>query len=1051
MRKIMNVAIVLAVCLGAAAAVAEEPAYKETAGKLKAAMDGLKEPLNNWKYRSKCDERCLRPDIPAKLSWKSAAPGFYWPEPNQVFWFRREYTVPEKVAGRSVEGSKITFSMNVSDGGEVYVNGRPAGDAKGVEITGDAKPGEEIVIGVRVFNKTYAGAFLGSELQFSVFDDIKKKTGEYIDRVEEAGYLIPYSEEKDRWTGVLNSSAEKIDVAALEDFDEEKYFASLDAAMEELKKLAPLYGPYTLYMISYSHIDLAWLWDYDEGEIVTRDTLKTIFKFMQEYPDWIYAHSQAHSVKWMEDDYPEIFAELRDWVKKGRIELVGGTWSEHDSNIPSGEGFVRQFLYGKRYFRDKFGKDIVVAWTPDSFGYNWNLPQILKKSGMIGFLTQKLGMNEFTRFPYKVFWWEGADGTRMLTYFPPSGYGSSGDRKGLVAQMAAIKNTHGIDENFAIFGVGDHGGGVTRGHMERVFALKDSGAAPKVVFTTAEDYFTHLNELSKTHDFPVWHDELYLEHHRGTYTTQSETKKNNRRCEQLLMDAEKLAVIAERDYGVAYPADAIFQPGWYYVMLNHMHDILPGSGIRKVYEDADRDYAKVRETANGIIGGSLDAIAADVDTEGEGEPLLVFNTLSWERDAIVEQAVDGLTDEVQVLAPDGSEVLCQLTQKDGQPHVLFVARGLPAMGYRVYRVFPAGGASPAGAAPGSDLSTGDGTIENSLVKIAYDKKTGELTSLYDMKLGREFLSDGQPGNVLQAYEDTQNAWEIMTDQPIYFDKAKDAEIVESGPVRTTLKSTRRLNISDFSFYVSMYEHDPLVHFRIDTDWQERHTTLKLAFTLDLLNEDAWFEIPYAAISRKAIPDTLAEKAKFEVSAHKWVDYTDGDGSAGVSMLNNSKYGYDVRDNVLRMSVLRSPTTPDPLADRGEHVIEYALYTHPGGWREAGTSRRGYEYNYTPHVLLPGKHAGNLPAEHSFFSAGPDNVALTVVKKAEDGDGIIMRFVETEGGEADAVISLPWEPARVVETNLIEDEIEETSPVEVEGSTVRTRLGKYEIRTLKLVF
>lgn len=1025
--------------------------YRKVTAAMKDRLDKIDVPINAWKYRQQCDEKCLLPDVPADMTWRNVAPGFYWSEAMQTYWFRKVYTVPEQVAGRNVAGSKIILKMQVSDGGEAYVDGKKAGGVEeGAVLVEKAVPGQKIVIGVRVYNGTWPGAYLSSHLEFSAFDALKSRTRDYMDQIQSADALIPFSTDKDRWIGILNGSAAKVDLDALNNYNEAKYFASLDAAKGDLDQLEGLFKQYTLYLLGYSHIDLAWLWDKAEGEIVTRNTLTTVFKLFDEYPDWIYAQSQAHGYKWMEDDYPEIFTKAKKFYKEGRLEIVGGTWSEHDSNLPSGEGFVRQFLYGKRYFREKFGKDVVIAWTPDSFGYNWNLPQILVKSGMKGFLTQKLGSNEVTRFPYSIFWWEAPDGSRILTYFPPSGYSNSVNRTELIGQLAMLQGRHGVKEDFVIFGVGDHGGGVTRGHLDRAFALKKDKASPNVVFTTAEKYFDHLHDLAKTLAFPTWNDELYLEHHRGTYTTQANNKKNNRRCEQLLMDTEKLASIAQTKFGAPYPAAKIFSSGWYQVLFMHMHDILPGSGIRKVYQDSDKDYAEVYRSTGAMIRGAMDKIAAGVRTEGPGDPLFVFNTLSWTRDAVVEEPVTGLTAKAQVVDPNGNIVLSQVTQKNGTPHILFVARNLPAVGYAVYRVFPRGGAKSKKSANASDLASTSGTFENSFLKMTYDATTGNITSIYDKILKREFIDPGKQANLLQAFKDTQNAWEIQASDPLPFEPATDIRVIEGGPVRITLQAVQKIGKSVFTKYISLYEHSPVAYGRIDVKWHERNTTVKLAFPLNLLNEDAWFEIPYAAISRKAIPKTAAESAKFEVSAQNWVDYTHSDGSAGISLLNRSKYGYDVKNNVMRMTLLRSPIDPDEEADQGDHSIEYALYTHAGDWRAADTPLRGNELNYTPHVIHPAKHKGKLPASYSFFSASPDNVVLTAIKRAEDGDGFIIRFVETEGRPVTAQITLPWTPKKILETNLIEDTIAPTAPARVDGGRVTVPLGKFEIKTLKVV-
>ncbi len=1049
MKRHLSLFQMIALILIASAGGANSADHKQTVETLNKQIDLYSVPFNNWKYRSKCDEKCFRTDVPENWNWKTASPGFYWPEAFQTFWFRRVYTIPEQVAGQNIAGSKITLKMNVSDSADAYINGVKVGNANdGVTIAEKAAPGEKLVIGVKVSNGTWPGAYISSALTFSSFNEITERTREYIDLVSSAQTLIPFSKEPDRYTKILDDSAAKVDTAALSAFDEKKYHASLDDASVALQQLGPLFKDYTVFLDGYSHIDLAWLWDKAEGEIVTRDTLNTVFNLLDEYPEWIFSFSQAHGAKWMEDDYPELFAKLQKFVKEGRIELVGGTWCEHDSNLPSGEGFVRQFLYGKRYFREKFGKDIVVAWTPDSFGYNWNLPQILVKSGMTGFLTQKLGSNESTRFPHNIFWWEGADGSKVLTYFPLSGYANNIMRREIIGHLASLKSNHGVNENYVIFGVGDHGGGVTRGHLDRAFSLKNDPISPNVVFTSADSFYKHLTELSESIPFPTWNDELYLEHHRGTYTSQANNKKHNRRTEQLLLDSEKLASIAETLFDALYPAKELFSSGWYYVLLNHMHDILPGSGIRKVYEDSDKDYAEVYKTAGTVINDSLEKIASAVNTEGPGEPLLVFNTLSWTRDAVIEQPFDGLEPSVEVTDPKGNPVVAQITRKDGKPHILFIARGLPPGGYTVYRVFPSGRLEKP-EPPSSTLKSGPGFIENNFIKASYDPLSGDLNGIHDKSLGREFLDTQKNSNLIQAFKDTQNAWEILTNDPIETDAATDVRIVESGPVRITLEATRKLNDSTFVKHISLYDNDPLIHGRIDVQWREHNTTTKLAFFLNLLNDDAWFEIPYAAISRKAIPKTAAEIAKFEVSAQNWVDYTDKDGAAGISLLNNSKYGFDVKQNVLRMTLLRSPIKPDPEADQGDHSIQYALYTHAGDWRAADTSRRGFEFNHPPHTVRPGKHIGSLQPSNSFFKSEPNDVAISAIKKSEEGDGYVIRVVETEGNPVNATISLPWNPVKIVETNLIEDEIKSTSPVKLDENKLSFNLGKYEIKTLKI--
>ncbi len=1030
-------------------------------GKLGLERETVKYHIESGWFHAKkgMDERCTAPNYrPTPKEWKKRGVGLTWTGKGTERWFLVRFAIPEQVAGVPIKGSKAVFHAAMTGNGDIWVNGIYKSSFRydnGEALLGkQVAPGEKYVVVVRGVSNGSAAMFTDAYLTFSALEAPQRRIKDYVDKVQTVQLLFDQlnETEKERWEQVLEESAAKVDLDALSRNDMPALLESLDAASVRLDEFGGIAKKYTMYLLGYSHIDLAWLWDYREGEKVWHDTAKTVFELMEEYPDFIFTETQAHGYKWMEDDYPKsIYAKLHKWYDAGRWEITGGTWTEHDSNLPSGEGFVRQFLYGKKYFRDKFDKDVVVAWTPDSFGYNWNLPQILKKSGMTGFLTQKINWNDTTKFPYHIFWWEGPDGSKILTYFPVGGYGESVDANRMLQQLKEMKRKHDVDENFVIFGVGDHGGGVTRRHLDRAFALKKNPVYPKIEFTTAEKYFKHLHKLAEKKDFPVWDDELYLQYHRGTYTTQAATKRNNRRGEIQMQVAEKFAAVADKlGSDVPYPFREIFG-GWYYIMLNQMHDILPGSGIRKVYEDAEKDYAKQHKLGNMVLDNALDSITSKIDTSGIGNALVVFNPLSWKRDGIVELALDELPAKPAILSPAGATVPSQIVDnRDGGKSLVFIARDIPSIGYAVCRVVAASDAAPA---PVTDLTADGTTIENTFLKLTLDPESGEIASLLDKQTGKEIIRAGAGGAVLQLYNDKPakyDAWNIRIGDPVYMDRVGRVELVENGPVRATLKMSHRVggSISTFDQYFTLYENRPLADGRIEVEWQESNVIAKLAFNLDMMNETAWFEIPYAAIERRAVPLTPADRAKWEVSAQKWVDYTDKSGTYGVGLLNNSKYGYDVKDNVLRMTLLRSPVAPDPLADRGHHSIPYALYPHAGDWRDANVPRKGYEFNWPLITRLSDSHAGELPVSESFFRCEPPNVLLNVVKKAENKKDYIIRFYETSGIDTEAKITLPGTPASVVETNLIEDEME---PVPFDGNRISVPIGHYEIKTLRVSF
>jgi len=1045
--------LVIAVVATGDSVAEEKRLYESVVETLKSESRDFDDPITTWKVREKCNKKCLDPDF-TKPKWKTTGWGYYWIEQHRKVYFRWDYEVPERVADREIAGSQAYLFIQCEDDAEVYVEGELAGSVHrdGEIFLGDnVQPGQVIRITMFIKNKTSPGLMRYTSVRYSKLDEIKQRTSQFISQVESISSFIEYADDPGHWEDLLDRAASKVDLDAYLDQDDGKYFASLDATNEVFKEFKPFFDNYDIYLIAYSHIDLAWLWDWAEGEIVTRDTSRTMMQMMEKYPNFVYAQTQAHGYKWMEDDYPEIFEEIKKWYKAGRWELLGGTWSEHDSNVPSGEGMVRQFLYGKRYFREKFDKDIIVAWTPDSFGYNWNLPQLITKSGCIGFLTQKINWNDTTRFPHHIFWWEGPDGSRVLTYFPVGGYGEYVHGPTMLRQMKRIIEKHNVNENFVIFGVGDHGGGVTRGHLERARALENNPAYPEIHYTTAEDYFKHLHDVAESHEanIPVWKDELYLEYHRGTYTTQAETKKNNRQLEILMENAEKFAATAGLvDPSRKYPSEDIFG-GWYWVLLNHMHDILPGSGIRAVYEDADRDYAKTRKLGNSVLSGALETIAAKIDTSGEGVPMILFNPLSWKRDGVVKTSFDGMGETTRVINEKGQPVPCQIIDEGGVEKLLFVAKDIPAIGYAVYRVLPEGG-SPQGRGP----RAGDGFIENDLLKVTYDTRTGRVTGLVDKRNGNREVLDAEKGsNYIQVYEDhpsSNDAWNIALGDELRLDRAAAPEIVEAGPVRATVKYSYQVGIDSFDQYVSLINGMPMMYGRIEADWQERHRMAKLAFNFDIENDTVWYNIPYAAIPRKSIPETLAEKAKTEHCGQKWADFSEKDGSFGVTIVDNGKYGYDANHSRIRMSLLRAPTEPDPIADKGHHEIEYALAPHAGNWQDGHAPRAGYEFNYPLIPLITDIHEGSRPVSGGFFSVEPAGaVALTVVKKAEDDSSMVLRIVELEGRDTTARIALPFEPSSVTEVNLIEDPMQDYDPIDIDGGSINVPMGHHEIKTLKL--
>jgi alpha-mannosidase len=822
---------------------------------------------------------------------------------------------------------------------------------------------------------------------------------------------------------------------------------------------------FKVYLVGNAHIDIAWLWRMRETVMVARNTYDTVIKNMAEFPELHYAQSQAITYEWMEKKYPDLFERIKQKVKDGTWEIVGGMWVEPDCNLIGGESWVRQLIFGKRYFKDKFGIDVDTGWNPDSFGYNWNMPQLYAKSGIKRFITQKIWWNDTTVFPYFIFWWQGVDGTRLLTYFPPAPYDTRVQLPKDTVNITRYEATTGYKKALLLYGIGDHGGGPNRELLHRIRSYKNLWLAPDFIHSNSRDFLNRLEPDLKA-EIPVWKDELYLEYHRGTYTTQAKVKKNNRKSEALLAVAEKLASIAfllDDPYPAGSLADA-----WKTVLTNQFHDILPGSSITPVYRDALEDYAGAEETIRNVIDDSCEKIAARIDTTAvKGMPLVVFNTLSWPRTDVVNMTMRLPEDsKIKILDREGKDIPVEVTRKPGEKTAAlrFIARDLPPLGYALFSLIRQEGKIEA---PQEELDQGAGDfirLENQWLLLKINRKTGNIAGLLDKRLNKEFLEKGQEANVLQVFEDRPERWDAWnigyTGRKWEINKADSVALTENNQVRKVvrikksflgLSKSREAPTEDFpsSFFtqdIILYNHLDRIDIESEVDWWEDHMLLKAAFPVSVRDDRASYEIPFALIKRTTRFETLWEKARFEVAALRWVDLSDQ--TAGISLLNDCKYGHDIHDNVMRISLLRAPAWPDPMADRGKHKFTYSIYTHPGAIEESGTVKRAQELNIPLQAVITGKHPGDLPPQYSFFKVASGSVILETVKKAEDDCGIILRLYEPLGNAGEAEVVFFKEPQRIYETDLMEKTIKEYKKT---GKTLPLHFKKFEIKTLKLIY
>ena len=1035
---------------GSRATLAQEPP-QSAARKAATRLDSLVSfDAPEIRYSSGDDARAASSDFDDSM-WQVWKRGTEFS--GKSAWLRMRIEVPAKVNGYEIRGARLRLALEAwnADTLRTFLDGRALAEGEegdAILLAEHAAPGEKLLVAVHATWLQWNWTFRSAKILVDsppARPDPGMLGQEFLVAEAMIQGLAPNDADRARQ---LDTSIAAVDWAALEGGDQARFDRSLGAARQALEPLRQWMQGYTIRAAGNSHIDMGWLWPSSETTMVVERTWSSALLLMREFPGLTYTHSTASAYEWMEEKYPALFEEIRRRVKDGRWEIVGGMWVEPDLNMPDGESLVRQLLLGKRYFQEKFGVDVRTGWNPDSFGYNWQLPQIYKKSGVDFFVTQKMQWNDTTKPPYKLFWWESPDGSRVLTYFPHD-YANSINPVAMARDLAAYAPAMKYPEMLYLFGVGDHGGGPTAEMLETAQRWQKDAVYPRLEFGAAQPYFDTLAKRAPSLDLPVWKSELYFQYHRGVFTTQAETKKGNRRSEELLLTTEKFSSLAALA-GSAYPGDDL-RVAWKKVLFNQFHDIAAGSGIPVLYKDASRDYAEVRRIGQEHLHHALEAIASQVNTQGPGAAVVVFNPLSWTRTEVVEAEVQLPAGAEKVGVMPGESDNPILTENlsggaAGRIRVRFLAEDVPGLGYRLFVAVPASKLLPTPAS----LKSGPDFLENEYFRVRVDAKTGCITSLWDKESKWEAIALGSCGNELQTFVDKPKDWDAWNidsnfeDQMWHLNQADEVKLVEHGPLRAVLRVKKHFQSSTFVQDITIYPHVRRVDVRMTADWHEKHILLKVAFPVAVQADTASYEIPFGSIARPTTRRTPEEKAQFEVPALRWADLSDA--AHGLSLLNDCKHGYDGKGNVLRLSLLRSPEWPDPHADEGTHEFTYSLVPHAGGWREAGTVRAGYELNSPLRAMAAQNHDGSLPSVHSFVALEPANLLLTALKQAEDGGDLILRFYEFEGKKTAARITLPSGVAEVWEADLMEHAGEKLA---TDGKTVAVAVNPYEIKTLRL--
>ncbi|MDF2543955.1 MAG: alpha-mannosidase [Herbinix sp.] len=776
------------------------------------------------------------------------------------------------------------------------------------------------------------------------------------------------------------------------DFTEEEAVKACEILRKELEKVGGT-PSLTVNFIGHSHIDLAWLWPIRETIRKGARTFATVNHMMDRYEDYRFGASQPQLFQWMKEYYPGLYEIIKKRVKEGKFELQGGMWVEADTNLAGGEALVRQILYGTKFWKDEFGVEVDNVWLPDVFGYTGALPQIIIKSGLKYFMTQKLSWNEHNNFPYHTFLWKGIDGTAVLTHMLPEETYNSQASPTTIRTVEKNYHEKGVcDQALVLFGIGDGGGGPGPYHLEKLKRIKNLEGFSPAVQRFAKDFFRDIDK--NTQDYPQWSGELYFENHRGTYTTHARNKKYNRFMEQALRELEFALVLASKYSDREYPREEL-DLLWKEVLLYQFHDILPGSSIKRVYDECvpryEAMYARVREMTKETYRAM---------TKGT----VLVNSQAYTRSEYVKY--------------------------NGE----WFSVVIPAMGYANLKDK---------AIVNKDLSIESNVIENELLRVVF-LEDGSIKSIYDKKNSKEVLPEGTIANQLSVYNDEDgNAWNIE----VYYDEQAPKKFLLVSQrsyldgVDAVMHQEYRYQDSTITQKVRLRQGCGYVEFDTHADWQEENKMLRTAFPVDVYTDEVTCDIQFGNLKRPTHKNTSWDKTQFEICAHKWIDLSRDD--YGVALMNDCKYGHKVFDNVLDLALLRSSVSPGKEADRGEHDFRYALYPHAGNERYAKVEQVALSFNH-PLEVYEGNANNNIP--ESYLSVDCDNVEIAAVKMAEDSDAVIVRMVETNGVRTCCTVKLPSTVKNVSICNLME---RMETPVGVQDSKVTLELKPFEIVTIAL--
>lgn len=967
-------------------------------------------------------DRITCDDAQSLKKWRKANAGDQFGPMWATYWFRGQTTIPKDWKGKRVDLLWVSHSEAT-----LWVDGRTAqglnhepqswdkSTRPDAVLTRRARGGESLAFQIemacnRVFgdpgnggpwSKTAISPFVFEKCDIAVFDpEAWELFHDYFTLVEleaeHAKGLDP------TFAGELLSKLN--DVANIYDETNRTTWKQARQILKPLFDRRNATQTHELSAIGHAHIDTAWLWPLAETYRKCERTFSSQLAYMQEYPEYKFACSQAYQYSIIKENNPELYARITKAVKAGQFIPVGGTWIEPDCNIPSGESLIRQFVHGQRFFEKEFGIRCKEFWNPDVFGYNGQLPQIMKLAGIERFLTQKLSWNRFTQPLYHTFDWEGIDGSKVLAHFPPANtYNAMASIAQLRESVRNYKDHDRSTQSLMLFGYGDGGGGPTKHMLETLRRVKDLQGVPRTEIRTSDDFFTRLEK--DVVDRPVVVGELYFELHRGTYTSQAAVKRGNRKSELLLHDIEFLyAWLNQSVKEDVYPSDEL-DSLWKIVLLNQFHDILPGSSITQVYTDAARHYEIVQTAGDELRETALEAFTKLFAEKGSKSSFTPVNTTGFDRHEVVQLPTGGYA-----MAAAVGYGIGEFVEPEDEVSAVEDAKGI--------------------------------VLENASLRATFTKG-GALRSLIEKSTGRESMADD--GNCFQLYDDRPTAWDAWDVDPYHLETGRNcgpsrsAKIVTSDPLRKEIAFEYPVGVgSTIRQIVRLDAASPRLEFHCTVDWRENHKMLKVAFPVNVRAMNATYEMQFGCVERPTHFNTLADLAKYEVPGHNWADLSEH--GFGIALLSESKYGWSTHNNVMRLSLLRSPSSPDPTADRCVHQFAYAIMPHRGDWRQAGVVAEGRRFN-SPLLLA----AGLLPPSEMVSCDNP-NLVIDTVKKADESDALVLRLYECHGsrGVANLVVNLPFKSVQMA--NILEEPL---GAIKVKDDRIPVPFAPFQVITLVL--